>query len=147
MQNTWIMVICWHMIIGRNNVDFLKIYVYTFIFFLNFNIFIFKEQIIYLATVRPEGRPSLVQIMACCLFGTKPLFEPMLVYCPLETIDTKKQISMKFHLTFKSFLSWKCIRKCCWQNGVHLSKTVSFKKMHLKMSSAKWWLFNQASIS
>ena len=25
-------------------------------------------------------RPSLVRIMACCLFGTKPLSEPMLAY-------------------------------------------------------------------
>ena len=26
-------------------------------------------------------RPSLVQIMACCLFGAKPLSTPMLAYC------------------------------------------------------------------
>ena len=28
--------------------------------------------------------PSLVHIMACCLFGTKPLSKPMLVYCQLD---------------------------------------------------------------
>ena len=30
--------------------------------------------------MRQWSRPSLVQIMACCLFGTKPLSEPMLGY-------------------------------------------------------------------
>ena len=28
-----------------------------------------------------QTRPSLVQIMACCLVGAKPLSEPMLGYC------------------------------------------------------------------
>ena len=34
---------------------------------------------IYLKT-----RPLLVPIMVCCLFGTKPLSEPMLAYCQLD---------------------------------------------------------------
>ena len=33
------------------------------------------------ANRRHQPRPSLVQIIACCLFGTKPLSEPMLEYC------------------------------------------------------------------
>ena len=37
--------------------------------------------------------PSLVQVMACRLFGAKPLPEPMLVYCPL---DPWEQVSVKF---------------------------------------------------
>ena len=37
--------------------------------------------------------PSLVPIIACRLFGTKPLSEPKLVYCELEAC---KQISEKF---------------------------------------------------
>ena len=32
------------------------------------------------AYMRQWTRSALVQIMACCLFGAKPLFEPMLVY-------------------------------------------------------------------
>ena len=35
------------------------------------------------AYMRQWNRPSLVQIMACCLLGAKPLSEPMLVYCQL----------------------------------------------------------------
>ena len=31
-----------------------------------------------------QTRALLVQIMACCLFDTKPLSEPMLVYCEME---------------------------------------------------------------
>ena len=34
--------------------------------------------------MRRQPRISLVQIMACRLFGAKPLSEPMLDYCQLE---------------------------------------------------------------
>ena len=33
------------------------------------------------AYMRQKPNPSLVQIMACRLFGAKPLSEPMLEYC------------------------------------------------------------------
>ena len=39
--------------------------------------------------------PALVQIMACCLFGAKPLSEKMLIYCQLYLKD---YISLKFYL-------------------------------------------------
>ena len=39
--------------------------------------------------------------MACCLFGAKPLFEPMLPYCQL---DTKEHISVDIYSKFKSFI-------------------------------------------
>ena len=48
--------------------------------------------------------------MACRLFGTKPLPEPMLAYCRL---DSWKQISGKFESEFHHFHSGKCIWKCC----------------------------------
>ena len=53
--------------------------------------------------------------MACCLFGTKPLSEPM-ICCQL---DPKVHISMKYYLKFK----------------------FSFKKMPLKTASVKWQPF------
>ena len=56
---------------------------------------------------------ALLQIMACRLFGVKPLSKPMLGYCQL---DSWEQVSIKF-----------------WA-GILL---FSFTKMHLKMSSAK----------
>ena len=31
-----------------------------------------------------QQRPSLVQLMACSLFGTRPLSEPMMQYCQLD---------------------------------------------------------------
>ena len=52
--------------------------------------------------------PTLLQIMACHLFGAKPLSEPMLPYCQL---DPKEHISVKLYLKFKSFHS----RKCTWK--------------------------------
>ena len=54
--------------------------------------------------------------MACHLFGTKPLSEPMLLYCQFYP---KKHISVNFYLKFKSFHSRKRTRKCHPQNGSH----------------------------
>ena len=45
------------------------------------------------AYMRQWTRPSLVQVMACRLFGVKPLPEPILAYCQL---DCWQQISVKF---------------------------------------------------
>ena len=52
---------------------------------------------------------ELVQIMACHLFSTKPLPEPMLAYCQL---NSWKQISVKFESEFCHFHSRKCIWNC-----------------------------------
>ena len=57
-------------------------------------------------------RSALVQIMACCLFGTKPLSKPMLGYCQLDT-------SVKFESNHKTFHSWKSISRCHLRNGSH----------------------------
>ena len=62
--------------------------------------------------------PALVQIMACHLFGAKPLSEPMLPYYQL---DPKEHISLIFYLKFKCFHSRKCTWKCC-QNDDHLAR-------------------------
>ena len=51
------------------------------------------------------GSP-LVRVIACRLFGTKPLPEPMQIYCQL---DLWEQISVKFELIFWYFHSRKCI--------------------------------------
>ena len=47
--------------------------------------------------------------MACRLFGSKPLLEPMLAYCKL---DSWEQISVKIESEFYYFHSRKCIWKC-----------------------------------
>ena len=60
--------------------------------------------------------PTLFQIMACHLFGTKPSSEPKLQYCQL---DPKEHISAKFYLKFKCFHSRKCTWTCRLQNGSH----------------------------
>ena len=73
-------------------------------------------------------RPSLVQIMACCLHGTKPLSEPMLGYFLL---DPWEQTSMKFQSKFIHFHSRKYISKCHLQNGSHF---VSFSMCSCKDS-------------
>ena len=45
------------------------------------------------AYMRQWTGSALAQIMACCLFGTKPLSKPMLVYCQL---DPEEQTSVTF---------------------------------------------------
>ena len=59
-------------------------------------------------------RASLVQIMACHLFGAKPLSKPVLAYCSLDT----------------------------WEHELWI-KTLqfSYNKMNLKMLFAKCWSF------
>ena len=52
---------------------------------------------------------SLLQVMACRLFGAKPLPEPMLIYCQL---DSWEHISVKFESEFYHFHSRKCSWKC-----------------------------------
>ena len=57
-----------------------------------------------------------IQVMACSLFNTKQLPEQILAYYQL---DLREQISLKFHLNFEDFHSWKCISKCHLQNVGH----------------------------
>ena len=52
---------------------------------------------------------SLLQVMACRLFGAKPLPESMLAYCRL---DSWKQISVKFESESYYFQSSICIWNC-----------------------------------
>ena len=65
------------------------------------------------AYMRQRTGSSLVHVMACRLFGAKPLPEHTLAYCQL---DSWEQISVKFESEFLALL---------------------FKEIHLKMSSAK----------
>ena len=60
---------------------------------------------------------ALVQIMACRLFGAKPLSKPLLGYCQL---NPQEQTSSETLIKIQKF---------------------SFTKIHLKISSAKWWPF------
>ena len=48
------------------------------------------------AYMRPWAGSTLVQVMACRLFGAKPLPEPMLTFCQL---DPQEQTSVKFEST------------------------------------------------
>ena len=89
------------------------------------------------AYMRQWTGSTLVQVMACRLLGAKPLPEPMLTYCQL---DSWVQISVKFESKFYHFHSWKGISKCrlpncqpffsgrdelthlsCGQNGLHFA--------------------------
>ena len=91
----------------------------------------------------PWTRLSLVQVMACHLLAAKPLPEPMLVYCQL---DSWEQISMKFQSEFYNFHS----RNFIWKS--RLPKWQPFcpggdelKKLYLKIQSAWATIFVQVS--
>ena len=43
----------------------------------------------------------LVQVMACCLFGAKPLSEPMMAICQM---CLKKKIQLNFNQNIKIFI-------------------------------------------
>ena len=60
---------------------------------------------------------ALVQIMACRLFGAKPLPELMLVYCQL---DSWEQISVKFESdSIILFIQENAFEMVVCQNGGH----------------------------
>ena len=68
------------------------------------------------AYMRHWTRSALVQVMACRLFGAKPLHKPMLIYCQLGPWE---QTSMKFASKYKTFHIWNCKWKCRLRNGGH----------------------------
>ena len=63
-----------------------------------------------------QTRPSLLEIMAWCLFSAKPLSEPMLVYCQLIPSE---QISVKSESKYEDFDSRKYTWKYRLPNGGH----------------------------
>ena len=71
------------------------------------------------AYTRQWTESALVQVMACCLFGAKPLPETMQTYCQLDP-------SLGTNFSYFFFIE---------------ILTFSFKKMHLKMLCAKWQPF------
>ena len=78
--------------------------------------------------MRQWTESSLVQVMACCLFGTEPLHETMLAYCHL---DSWIHIAMNFESEFYNIHSRKCSWICGppkWQQfcpGRHALKALS----------------------
>ena len=50
------------------------------------------------AYMHQPSRSALVQVMTCCLFGTKPFPKPMLAYIPS---DSWEHISVKFKFSLK----------------------------------------------
>ena len=55
----------------------------------------------------------MVQVMACRLFGAKPLPQQMLNYYQL---DHKEHTSVKFESEYRIFCTKKCIWKCRLRN-------------------------------
>ena len=68
------------------------------------------------AYMRQWSGSALVQVMACCLFGTKPLPEPMLVYCHL---DSWEHTSVKFESELYHFHSKNAVEIVVCQNDSH----------------------------
>ena len=99
------------------------------------------------AYIRQWTGLSLVQIMACRLLGAKPLHEPLLVYCQL---DSWEQISVKFKSEFYHFHSWKSIWKCrlpkWWpfcpagDEFIHVICSITIRYDKFTTLQKQWWL-------
>ena len=76
---------------------------------------------------------ALFQIMACRLFGTKPLSKPVPGYCQL---DPWEQISVKFESKYNTFDSGICIWKRRLRNGGHFVPGRWFKSLCNLISTA-----------
>ena len=93
--------------------------------------------------VRTSGHGSLVHIMACRLFGTKPLPEPMPFHCLLDTRD----IFLWHFIHIKQYFTTKCISKSRLHNGNHFIQfsTYSFLPCCISVSmypERACWLFS-----
>ena len=71
--------------------------------------------------MRQQTRPSMGQIIACYLLGTKPFSEPMLAYYKFEHWE---QNSVKFESKYNNFHTRKSIWKCRMQNGGNVVRHV-----------------------
>ena len=61
------------------------------------------------AYMRQCNKLSLVQIMACRLFGAKPLSEPVLTYCQLYlTISSEMSIEGQTFSIYQTFILYQC---------------------------------------
>ena len=90
--------------------------------------------------------PSLVQIMACRLFGAKPLSELMLYHCQL---DLWEQTSVKMYSKLRHFHSRKCIWKWHLENVIHFISASVYEfwwNLHDCLQWL-WWRFNWNDIS
>ena len=68
------------------------------------------------AYMRQSTASSFVRVMACCLFGAKPLPEPVMAYC---------QIWVKFESEFCHFHSRKFVWKCLPNGGHFVQREIS----------------------
>ena len=89
-----------------------------------------------------QTRPSLVQLMACCLFSTEPLFQTMLDYCQLSPWE---HIGVKFESKYNNFYFKKSIRKCCLKNICHIvlasiKQNCSISIAHIGDTAALHWV-------
>ena len=84
-----------------------------------------------------QFRPSLVQIMACRHFSIKPLPEPMLAYCQLDTMEL---ISI-FYFQIKGFSSRKCIRTIRRKHeGCFVSASTCWWHIEVHVHQfSRWW--------
>ena len=74
---------------------------------------------------------ALVQIMACCLIGAKPLSKPMLGYCQL---DPYEQTSVKSNQNTKLF-----IHENAFENIVCRMTTILSRGDELMTQWVVWW--------
>ena len=81
--------------------------------------------------------PSLVQIIACRLFCAKPLFEPMLVYCQLETNFSGIQIKIRIVHSRKCIL--RCAKWPCWLGLSRLTPSVKVITCEAWLMVATWF--------
>ena len=79
--------------------------------------------------------PTLVQIMACRLFGTKPLSDPILPYCQLHP---KEHISVKFSLKFKVFIKQNALENVVCEMVAILSKPQCVEPCLWHQKNVKW---------
>ena len=67
---------------------------------------------VWFQSILPIFGSTLVQVMACRLFGDKPLPKLMLTYCHL---DPREQISVQFWTTYKTIFQSNALEHVVWR--------------------------------
>ena len=96
------------------------------------------------AYMRQRTGSALVRIMACRLFGAKPLPEPMLLF---HQLDPKEKTSVKFETKYGTFHARKCVWNYRLRNGGHVCLGLNvLSSKHINKRAVKELLKNGAAV-
>ena len=99
--------------------------------------------------MRHQPTPSLVQIMACRLFGAKPFSEPMMYYCQLDKLQSN--CIKNYNIFIKKNVWKRCLENCshfvsasmCAYHNRQRQFSVAYRKQIQMVVHTQFWIILQ----